>query len=281
MTFITEEWLRNNFTLSEGSEIHLPADSRMTPSARELIESRRLQVKFQDKQGRLFVENTDKSGEKKTAAPELKAVHGLTSKDKADVAACALCHQRVAKKPDTMTHLNGHRMVAKNDPRLAFRAALDATIAEVVWLQTEFAQTPLKSWLADIRSVLGNIMRADVLSEPLEDQKIMDLTADELHKLSHNPLKYLGHDHIVPDVSQGRDAAMLNLLRTKVRTTEVSAARIYIDGYFQVTRPDMMLALNRLSSAVYVLMVMAVRAGGFMTAQEVRQALAQGGTDAD
>lgn len=54
MTFITEGWLRDNFTLSEGSEIHLPADSRMTPSARELIESRRLQVKFQDKQGRLL-----------------------------------------------------------------------------------------------------------------------------------------------------------------------------------------------------------------------------------
>ena len=33
MTFITEDWLRDNFTLSEGSEIHLPADSRMTPSA--------------------------------------------------------------------------------------------------------------------------------------------------------------------------------------------------------------------------------------------------------
>ncbi|MCG6395721.1 hypothetical protein K6U71_15060, partial [Vibrio alginolyticus] len=117
MTFITEDWLRDNFTLSEGSEIHLPADSRMTPSARELIESRRLQVKFQDKQGRLFVETPDESGKTETAVPDLKAVHGLTSKDKADVAACELCHQPVAKKPDTLTHLNGHTMVAKNDPR--------------------------------------------------------------------------------------------------------------------------------------------------------------------
>ncbi|MFP5959084.1 cobalamin adenosyltransferase, partial [Salmonella sp. 741265047_PSA] len=36
--FITETWLRANHTLSEGSEIHLPADARLTPSARELLE---------------------------------------------------------------------------------------------------------------------------------------------------------------------------------------------------------------------------------------------------
>ncbi|STJ28197.1 ethanolamine utilization cobalamin adenosyltransferase [Escherichia coli] len=29
--FITEAWLRANHTLSEGAEIHLPADSRLTP----------------------------------------------------------------------------------------------------------------------------------------------------------------------------------------------------------------------------------------------------------
>ena len=77
-------------------------------------------------------------------------------------------------------------------------------------------------------------------------------------------------------MSHGRDAAALNLLRTKVRETEVSAARIYIDCYFQVIRPDIMQALNRLSSAVYVLMVMVVREGGVMTTQALKQALMQG-----
>lgn len=33
--FITEAWLRANHTLSEGAEIHLPADSRLTPSRSE------------------------------------------------------------------------------------------------------------------------------------------------------------------------------------------------------------------------------------------------------
>ena len=47
--FITEAWLRANHTLSEGGEIHLPADARLTPSARELLESRHLRVKFLDR----------------------------------------------------------------------------------------------------------------------------------------------------------------------------------------------------------------------------------------
>lgn len=94
--FITEAWLRANHTLSEGGEIHLPADARLTPSARELLESRHLRVKFLDRQGRLFVEDDEQ-----TPQP----VHVLTSSDHPPQACCELCHQPVGKKPDTLTHL--------------------------------------------------------------------------------------------------------------------------------------------------------------------------------
>ncbi len=151
--FITEAWLRANHTLSEGGEIHLPADARLTPSARELLESRHLRVKFLDRQGRLFVEDDEQ-----TPQP----VHVLTSSDHPPQACCELCHQPVGKKPDTLTHLTADTLVAKNDPRLAFRAVLDSTIALTVWLQIELAE-PWQPWLTDIRSRLGNIMRADAL----------------------------------------------------------------------------------------------------------------------
>ncbi|SQB28404.1 ethanolamine utilization cobalamin adenosyltransferase [Citrobacter koseri] len=36
------------------------------------------------------------------------------------------------------------------------------------------------------------------------------LNEDELHRLSHQPLRYLDHDHLVPEASHGRDAALLN-----------------------------------------------------------------------
>lgn len=35
----------------------------------------------------------------------------------------------MVKKPDTLTHLTADKMVAKSDPRLGFRAALDSAIA--------------------------------------------------------------------------------------------------------------------------------------------------------
>ena len=129
--FITEAWLRANHTLSEGAEIHLPADSRLTPSARELLESRHLRIKFIDEQGRLFVDDEQQ---------QPQPVHGLTSSDEHPQACCELCRQPVAKKPDTLTHLSAEKMVAKSDPRLAFRAVLDSTIALAVWLQIELAE---------------------------------------------------------------------------------------------------------------------------------------------
>lgn len=104
--FITEAWLRANHTLSEGAEIHLPADARLTPSARELLESRHLRIKFLDEQGRLFVDDDEQ---------QLQPVHGLTSSDTHPKACCELCRQPVAKKPDTLTHLTADKMVAKSD----------------------------------------------------------------------------------------------------------------------------------------------------------------------
>lgn len=46
----------------------------------------------------------------------------------------------MVKKPDTLTHLTADKMVAKSDPRLGFRAALDSAIALTVWLQIELAE---------------------------------------------------------------------------------------------------------------------------------------------
>ena len=70
--FITEAWLRANHTLSEGAEIHLPADSRLTPSARELLESRHLRIKFIDEQGRLFVDDEQQQPPVPTVPPTTK-----------------------------------------------------------------------------------------------------------------------------------------------------------------------------------------------------------------
>ena len=87
-TFITESWLRERHGLSEGTELRLPADARLTPAARALIDERHLSLKFHDEQGRLYraTEEPDADG-----APCLQAVHGLTGSARRVAATCQLC----------------------------------------------------------------------------------------------------------------------------------------------------------------------------------------------
>ncbi len=129
---------------------------------------------------------------------------------------------RWQKKPDTLTHLSAEKWLPKAI-RAAFRAVLDSTIALAVWLQIELAE-PWQPWLADIRSRLGNIMRADALGNRWASKRLSGFLT-KIRIGFHQPLRYLDHDHLVPEASHGRDAALLNLLRTKVRETETVAAQ--------------------------------------------------------
>ncbi len=54
----------------------------------------------------------------------------------------------------------------------------------------------------------------------------------------------------------GAMSRCFNLLRGKVREAEVTAAQVFITPQFAVRRADIMQALNRLSSAVYVMMIL-------------------------
>lgn len=258
-TYITETWLREKFGLAEATEVQLPANALLTPSAKELLEARKIRVKYVDDAGRTFY-----AEDIQAETPVLKQVNPLTSKSTWEASECSLCHQPLNKKPDTLTHLNAHDLVAKNDPRLKLRGKLDSAIAHVVWIQTEFDHekrfTTLSHYLSDIRSALGNALRAEVTGEPMPAISMGEFDEKTLHDISHNPLKHIGHDHIVPEVSQGKTVAKLNILRAIIREAELIAADIYIARDFTVTRPDIMAGINRLSSAVYVMMLLVLLA---------------------
>ena len=262
--YITETWLREHGAMTEGVELCLPAGSCLTPAARSLISDRRLQIKY--------------AGEKQSSSPDgaavdlsvRPAIHPLTGRNRSEgrhAMQCALCHQNVERKPDVLTHLDANTLVAKNDLRIKFRGRLDSAIAWAVLTQAEWAKQAvadasgisghLEHGLADVRSCLGNVLRAEVTGDPLVPIHMGPHDAEAIHRLSHDPWKHLGHDHLVPEVAHGLPAAQLNLLRAAIREAEVMAAEIYIDRDFAVLRPDIMQGLNRLSSAVYVLMIMA------------------------
>lgn len=276
-TYITETWLRERHTLADGTELHLPAGAALTPAAQSLISERHLRVKYVDESGQVFVDNPIAGRGKSAAggdASERKRVHPLTGGDRAHPMHCTLCHQAVAKKPDTLTHLNADTLVSKNDPRIHLRGQIDSAIACAVWIQAELAESDKPSsrriapYLADIRSDLGNVLRAEATGEPLRPMHMGEFDADAIHRLSHAPLQHLGYDHIVPEAAHGLTAARLNLLRTAIRNVELVAARLYIGGDFEIARPDILEGLNRLSSAVYVLMIVAVMLDRGLTVKE-------------
>lgn len=258
--FITESWLREHFSLTDGTEVHLPADGKLTPAARALLDEKHVRVKYVDEAGRMFLESADgKTSIRTTGEPERIQVHPLTSSEQWRHANCQVCGQEVKHKPDSLTHLNVHTLVPKNDPRIKLRGKLDTAIAYAVWAQAELSPREQKSvmaiWLADLRSTLGNILRAEVTDELLGPIRMGELDEEAIHRLSHDPMRYFGHDHILPEAAQGSTIARLNMLRAHIREAELAAAEVYIDRYFNVLRPDLMQALNRLSSAVYVLML--------------------------
>lgn len=258
-TFITESWLRDHFSLTPGTEVHLPASGRLTPAARAMLDERQIRVKYVDEAGRTFIEPATAQADEADESVRVR-VHPLTGSERREPAACQLCGQPVAHKPDALTHIDSQTLVPKNDPRIRLRGKLDSAIAYAVWAQAELDEREraslLARWLADVRSGLGNVLRAEVTGEYLAPVRMGDLDEEAIHRLSHDPMHYFGHDHIVPEAAQGTTIARLNLLRVQIREAEVAAADVYIDREFNVLRPDLMQALNRLGSAVYVLMLL-------------------------
>ena len=252
-SYITEDWLQQNASLTVGGELHLPQGSRLTPAARDLLGERKIRIRYTDEVGRVYVDTAGGEQEKR------QRVHPLTGSATHQAAHCLLCQQVVDNKPDAMTHLDATTLVAKNDLRIAFRGRVDSAIAHAVLLQTQWQQEAvaptLQRMLADIRSALGNVLRCETLAETMLPITVGDFDEAQLHAISHHPLKHLGHDHIIPALEHGITVARLNLLRTAIREAEVAGAQAFIDKDFSVRRGDLLQALNRLSSAVYVLML--------------------------
>ena len=160
----------------------------------------------------------------------------------------------MAKKPEHMTSLIGNTLVPKNHPRIRLRGKLDSLQAQVVLIQCEITDKALGDKLQDILNCLRELTRCEVLDQPVEGDTLFGQSYGELQKQSHNPQKYFGVAVLhLPDHKFGRDYALLNTLRTAIRETELMAVDAF-ETEGGVSRGDIVLALNRLSSAVYVLM---------------------------
>lgn len=213
--FLTEAMLRA-LCLPQGSDLPLPQGTQLTPLAQEYVREQGLVL----------------------CAPEVPAAQGC-------------------KKEEHMTHLNAQVLVPKTHPRIRLRGKLDsleALLLQTQQLALEEARTETAQALGEIYALVQRILAADVKEAPLGAYTVMGMDSAALRRNSHDPKGFAGLDaHPAPHAGMGRLCLALNFLRTQVRETELAAADAFILPDGTVERADLLEALNRLSSAVYLL----------------------------
>lgn len=157
------------------------------------------------------------------------------------------------EKKQHMTCLRGTEMVSKSDPWIAFRGKIDTAMAEAAYgaaLAEAEGKLLLRDGLNDIVRCLMEVMGAEVcLREPVMPT-VAGRDLETLHDMSHDPIKYFGSWHFVPEPHEGAALSWTNVLRTRVREAE----RDLIVACENDINEGLCYALNRISSAVFVLM---------------------------
>lgn len=158
------------------------------------------------------------------------------------------------EKPEHMTHLNAQVLVLKTHPRIAFRGSLDILQAQLLLCQT-LADGAVYGKLQEALDLSRALIRCDVLEEPVKETRLGGMDEAQLRSRSHRPQEYYGQPHFMPE---GKDPPLLlqiNLARTLARNAELQAVHAFSDREGNPTRPDILQALNRLSSYLYIIMI--------------------------
>lgn len=153
------------------------------------------------------------------------------------------------QKPEHMTHLNGDFLVPKTHPRIAFRGAVDTLEAELL-LCCAAATGAVRSQLEEALAYARNLLRYEVLDEPVKEAVLGGMDAKALRERSHRPQDFYGQPHFMPGPEDGQLLLQINKARCAARGAELQAVAAFSD-----TREDLLRAFNRLSSFLYLIMI--------------------------
>ena len=213
---ITEDFLRVELRNTQPEVYYIPEGKILTPAAREYLQQRKIKV----------AAGGQPAEPAPAAAPAAQPVVPTVMCAPEPPKPKYVDYETGAyymEKPEHMTQLFGNVLVAKDHPRIHFRGKLDSLQALVVLDQVQIAEGGCQKLVDDLGNILGvlrEMMRCDV-----------------------------------PDYTMGRDYALLNQLRAAVRETEVAATEAFRVGN-KYTRKDIIEELNRLSSAIHIMMCM-------------------------
>ena len=218
----TEQNVKDNLRNREGKRVfYLGKEDRLTPGARDFLTRERI--------------------------PILAAAEARREEQQ------ILGGGFVREKPEHMTHLNGELLVSKCHPRIAFRGCMDTLEAEIMLCQLKAIS--VRQELGEILRLARLLIRCDVLEEPVGDEKLCGLTEAEIRVRSHRPQDFYGQPHFMPEYTDGEVILQLNRARCAARQAELRAVAAFTDRDGVPTRVDILRALNRMSSMLYILMI--------------------------
>ena len=162
------------------------------------------------------------------------------------------------EKPEHMTHLNAQVLVRKDHPRIRFRGMIDLLEAELLLC---IGNCPhVSAQLGEILAFVRELIRCDVLEKPVEQKRLCGLTMDELRSRSHRPQDYYGQPHFMPEPADDKSLLQVNRARCVARQAELAAVEAFSDREGNPTRLDILQAMNRISSMLYLVMI-GIKAG--------------------
>ena len=153
-----------------------------------------------------------------------------------------------------MTHLNGEFLVNKTHPRIAFRGCMDSLEAVLLLAAAETEgsiRTQVEEALAYARYLLGQ----EVLEQPIICKALGGLDEKQLRERSHRPQDFYGKPHFMPSPDDSKALLLVNAARCRAREAELMAVKAFQDTEGLPTRLDLLRALNRLSSFLYLIMI--------------------------
>lgn len=169
------------------------------------------------------------------------------------------------EKPEHMTHVYGNLLVFKDHKIIEFRGKMDSLESKILETQIIAHKIGSEKLIADLQEILNFVrwvLRCEVLKQEVGEFNLLGMTPEELREKSHYPKKYYGIGHEPVEYSMGEAAVALNSCRTTIRETELVAYSAFKGEYGDVQRPDIIKALNRLSSLFWI-MIFKYRTGEY------------------
>lgn len=244
MEILTKEMLMSEIFGKNISEYFIDKNVFVTSSAKEYLSSFNIELKFITS-----IENSISNSTQNPKSYSIKETSDMSYYIDYET------NKRLDFKPENYTHLYKNVLVKKNHPRIILRGKLDSLLSLIVDIQYKFKEMneyKLLDYLKQYQKIVHAVLYSEVSSKSLELDTIFGFSEQEIRTISHHPKEYFNCDHIFINCDMPFTVIKLNLIRTSVREAEISAYEA-----LKNERDDLIKLLNRMSSSIYILMLIA------------------------